>query len=42
MAMAKSKGPARAAMAVASLINEIVYEMARDGMWAAADVSATA
>jgi LysR family transcriptional regulator, nitrogen assimilation regulatory protein len=40
MAMAKSKGPARAVMAVASLVTEIVTEMARDGMWAAPDLSA--
>ncbi len=42
MAMAKTKGPARAVMAVASLVAEIVAEMARDGMWAAPDVSAAA
>jgi LysR family transcriptional regulator, nitrogen assimilation regulatory protein len=34
MAMSKSKGPPRAVSAVASLIIEIVEEMARDGMWA--------
>jgi len=33
MATAKSKGPARAVSAVASLIVEIVDEMARAGMW---------
>ena len=33
MAMSKSKGPARAVSAVASLIAEIVEDMARDGMW---------
>ena len=34
MAMSKSKGPPRAVSAVASLIVDIVEEMARDGMWA--------
>ncbi len=33
MAMSKSKGPPRAVSAVASLIVDIVEEMARDGMW---------
>lgn len=33
MAMSKSKGPARAVSAVASLIVEIVEDMARAGMW---------
>jgi len=33
MAMAKSKGPARAVSAVASQITRIVAEMARQGMW---------
>lgn len=40
MAMAKSKGPARAVMAVASLVTEIVSELAQTGMWTAPDVSA--
>ncbi len=33
MAIAKSKGPARAVLAVASRIDHIVAEMARKGMW---------
>ena len=34
MALSKSKGPPRAVSAVASLIVDIVQDMARDGMWA--------
>ena len=33
MAMAKSKGPARAVSAVAAKIVDIVAEMAQKGMW---------
>lgn len=40
MAMAKSKGPARAVMAVASLVTDIVSELSQTGMWTAPDVSA--
>ena len=42
MATSKSKGPARAVTAVASLVSEIVAELARDGLWAPPDVSAAA
>ena len=42
MAMSKSKGPPRAVSAVASLIVDIVEEMARDGMWAPPGVTAAA
>ncbi len=42
MAMAKSKGPARAVSAVATLITRIVEDMARDGMWATPAVTPSA
>lgn len=42
MALSKSKGPARAVMAVASLVTDIVTEMARDGLWATPEVSSAA
>ena len=42
MALSKSKGPPRAVSAVASLIVDIVQDMARDGMWAPPAVTSSA